>query len=202
MRGPSSQHHVPCACGIVVLLACSLASSAAAQADTLKPLPAGAAAIASYPKTGQPLPPFRYRTLRGNVVTNESLGGEPAVLVLWSLGCPGAQRIVDTLPYLGGQVEAMGARLVVVSLDTARAAVSEALGPTASAVEVALADSALDVFANPDTRARYRPEVPMALVVPSLVLLDAGGVVRHAGDWSTVESILQLVAGLEANAEP
>jgi peroxiredoxin len=181
---------------LAVAVAWSVPTAAFAQGDSLQSLPEGAAAIPSFPKKGHVLPPFDYVTLSGRHVTNDTLAGKSTVLVLWSRDCPGSQRVVGDLLELKRQLETRNARLWLASVDTATMAVRSALGNVADSLDVLLASPAT-VFMDPDVRARYKPGVPMAVIVPSVVVLDTSGVVQYAAPWPAATSASDLVRILD-----
>ncbi len=176
-----------------IAVAWSVPTAAFAQGDSLRTLPAGAAAIASFPKKGHVLPPFDYGTLSGRRVTNDTLAGRSTVLVLWSPDCHGAQQVVGDLLELKRQLETRNARLWLVSVDTSTMAVRSALANVTDSLDVLVAYPAGPVFTDPDVRAPYKPDIPVAVIVPSVVVLDTSGVVQYAAPWPPAASATELM---------
>jgi hypothetical protein len=172
---------------VLVAIAVAVASAtvegqAQVPAPPLQPAP-GATAVATFARVGRPLRPFHFVRGDGRSLTPQDVDGKPVVFLLWAPECLGAQRIVSATDTLRVEAESAGAVLYFVSLDTAVSRVRTTLAGRVRDQDLVFATDWKHVFTDPEIEARYVSGTIFATVIPSLVVLDAQGIVRVAEKW-------------------
>jgi peroxiredoxin len=153
--------------------------------------------LASLAAEGARLPHFAYPTLDGRTFDSNDLAGRPAVLIFWSPTCSGATQVVRQLGTLRDGLAPQNVRLVLVNVDSVRAAARRALGSEAERTEVLLTEGAPAIFTDPARYVGKPAGLRPALLVPGFLVLDATGVVRASGmQWNGPDPVLRAVAQL------
>lgn len=127
------------------------------------------------PAVGTAAPAFRYATLAGGILTDESLRGTPSVVALWSSKCSVSRLALASLGALDADY-AGRARVVILADDADRSAVAPLVAQAGVRAPVALAAGTLmQTFTHDQSALPWRK----AFGLPTFLVFDRAGHVVH-----------------------
>jgi len=133
-------------------------------------------------------------TLSGDTLDAGSFENQRVVMLLWAAGCSGRARLEATADSLVDDAASYGARVLVVSLDSLGRVRSAGLPSRVAKAQIAIALTPKATFVNWHEMAQYEPGTPAAILVPSIVLLDVDGRVRHSSFFRDRTSTLNWLS--------
>lgn len=133
------------------------------------------AAYAALPAEGAPVPAFSFPALGTGQVSDQTLRGAPAVLALWSSGCPASREAMQAVEKLRIAYEPRGVRVLVLADDRAAAPVQRLLDSAGVQFPVGMAGGQLDATFARRSRLPWR----RGIALPSFLVLDSSGRVVH-----------------------
>lgn len=150
----------------IAATACSLRNPKSTTATG----PATADQVRDGARVGNAAPDFQLTRMGGSQVSLSELRGKPAVLIFWTAWCPVCKEEAPHFNALAAQYESRGVRVLGINIQDSRARAEGGIKDFGIRYTVARdADAAVS--------RRYR-----VTGTPTIVFLDASGVVRYVGN--------------------
>jgi hypothetical protein len=135
-----------------------------------------------------------FATLSGDTLNARSFENQRVVMLLWAADCSGRARLEAAADSLVDDAALYGAHVLVVSLDSLDQVRSAGLPSRVAKAQIAVALTPKATFVNASEMAQYEPGTPAAILVPSIVLLDVDGRVRHSSWFTDRESTVNWLS--------